>query len=69
MNTALFPRVGSPRREGLLSRIARMLAIRRQRRVLAELSPERLRDIGLTAGQAQAEAGRSVWDAPVYWLR
>ena len=32
-----------------------------QRRALAELDDERLRDIGLTRAQAQAEAGKPFW--------
>ena len=35
----------------------------RQRRHLAELSPEMLRDIGLSPSQARAEAGKPFWSA------
>lgn len=34
---------------------------RRQRRALAELTPDQLKDIGLTRGQALDEADRPFW--------
>ncbi|WP_267964413.1 DUF1127 domain-containing protein, partial [Rhodovulum sulfidophilum] len=34
-----------------------------------ELDDRQLRDIGLTAEQARAEARRSAWDVPQSWLR
>ena len=48
---------------GLLKLIARWIEVRRQRRQLAELSDELLRDIGITRVEAEAEAGRPFWDA------
>ena len=35
----------------------------RQRRHLAEMSPEMLRDIGVSPSQARAEAGKPFWVA------
>ena len=45
------------------------LALRRQRLHLAALDEAQLRDIGLSADQARAEAKRPVWDVPAHWLR
>lgn len=42
----------------------RWIAVARERRRLADLPPDRLRDVGLTPGQAQAEARRPFWDLP-----
>ncbi|MEP3347930.1 MAG: DUF1127 domain-containing protein [Litoreibacter sp.] len=39
----------------------------RQRRALAALDDTRLADLGLTRHEAQVEANRPVWDAPVHW--
>lgn len=69
MIDALFSPAAASRHPGLLDRIAHRIALRRQRRVLADMSPQRLRDIGITAEQAQSETERPVWDVPVYWLR
>lgn len=48
----------------LLRRVARWHEAARQRRALADLSPELLRDIGLDREAAAAEAARPVWDLP-----
>ncbi len=50
----------------LLRRLARLLfrtwpERARQRRALAELTPEQLKDIGLTRGQALDEADKPMW--------
>lgn len=45
------------------------LVLRRQRLQLAELDAKQLRDIGVTADQASAEAKRPIWDVPAHWLR
>ncbi|HMO09510.1 MAG TPA: DUF1127 domain-containing protein [Paracoccaceae bacterium] len=58
-----------PRSSGLFRRIARLLALRRSRARLADLDPHLLRDIGLTQDEAQAEARRPAWDAPLHWRR
>ncbi|MGY9030648.1 MAG: DUF1127 domain-containing protein [Rhodobacterales bacterium] len=44
-------------------------ALGRQRRDLAGLDAHQLRDIGITAQQAETEAARPVWDAPSHWTR
>lgn len=45
------------------------LALARQRRALARMEPAQLRDLGIDAEEARAEAGRPVWDVPAHWLR
>ncbi len=50
-----------------LSRLARALDLWRQRRALRRLDDDALRDLGVTRAQAEAEASRSVWDAPGHW--
>lgn len=47
----------------------RLLALRRQRRTLAQLDDHLLADIGLTPEAARIEAERPVWDVPAHWLR
>ncbi|MDU8910265.1 DUF1127 domain-containing protein [Aestuariicoccus sp. MJ-SS9] len=51
--------------------LARMLrtwaALARQRRALAKLDADTLRDVGITADEATIEAKRPVWDAPRNW--
>jgi uncharacterized protein YjiS (DUF1127 family) len=59
----------SPGRASPLAWLRNRLALRRQRLQLAELDARQLRDIGLTAEQARAEAKRPIWDAPSHWLR
>ncbi|WP_233587158.1 DUF1127 domain-containing protein [Pseudorhodobacter sp. E13] len=54
---------------GFLPRLRALFALRRERRALAKLPGERLRDIGLTAQQAQAESQRRLWDVPPHWTR
>jgi uncharacterized protein YjiS (DUF1127 family) len=50
-------------------RAIRQRGLARQRRQLARLEPHLLRDIGLTAHEAQTEAQRPRWDAPAHWIR
>lgn len=56
---------------GLLARLlARLLAaqaLARSRRSLGRLDDDILRDIGLTRAEAESEARRSPWDAPMHW--
>jgi uncharacterized protein YjiS (DUF1127 family) len=52
---------------GAWPRLRDLLALHGQRRALAGLDDRMLADIGLTRAQAQAEAGRPVWDAPRHW--
>ena len=47
--------------------LLRPSALARSRRSLGRLDDHILRDIGLTRAQAEAEAGRSAWDAPLHW--
>jgi uncharacterized protein YjiS (DUF1127 family) len=49
--------------------VSTALKVWRQRRDLLAMDDTRLRDIGLTREQAEAEAGRPVWDVPSHWLR
>ncbi|NDW44821.1 DUF1127 domain-containing protein [Ruegeria sp. PrR005] len=53
-------------RPGVVTRLA---ALWRQRRALARLDDRALDDIGVSRAQAEAEARRSVWDAPDFWRR
>ena len=39
-----------------------MVEVWRTRRILAELDPRLLRDIGISRGQALDEVGRAPWD-------
>lgn len=50
-----------------LLRWAELRALAQQRRALAGLDDTLLRDIGLTADAARAEAERPFWDAPHHW--
>ena len=53
--TFRFPR-------GLACRLALMWEARRTRRILAELDPRQLKDIGVSRSEAEAEAARAPWD-------
>lgn len=44
--------------------VGRWIAVARQRRQLAELGDEALRDIGVTPAEAGREAARPFWDLP-----
>ncbi len=48
-------------------RVAPSVAASRAR--LADLDDAMLADIGLTRGQAQAEAARPIWEVPSHWRR
>ncbi len=45
-----------------------MIALWRQRRALARLSPQQLADIGISAQDAKTEAARPMWDVPCHWV-
>ncbi|MEM6744584.1 MAG: DUF1127 domain-containing protein [Pseudomonadota bacterium] len=62
-----FGRSGSRGQVSLLARLLGWAELSRQRRDLFGLSPHQLRDIGLDARAAAAEAGRPFWDAPAGW--
>lgn len=53
----------------LLSRLADMAELRRQRRALARLDANQLADIGVTVHEVETEIARPVWDAPVHWFK
>ncbi len=58
----------APHRGQTRAAARRRLELRRQRRALSRLSDQLLTDIGLTRAEAEAEARRSLWDAPGHWL-
>ncbi len=47
-----------------LDLLAVALRVRRERRLLRGLDERMLKDIGLTSGDVEREAGRSFWDVP-----
>lgn len=51
----------------LPSRLLAAQALARSRRSLGRLDDHILRDIGLTREQAESEALRAAWDAPMHW--
>ncbi len=44
-----------------------LIGLWRSRRALAALDRAALEDIGLSAGDAQREARRPIWDVPTHW--
>lgn len=52
----------APALAGLAGFLRRAVAIRRSRAALAALSPDQLRDIGVTPAQARRESARPFWD-------
>tara|TARA_Y100000815_G_C13027795_1_gene381946 strand:- start:14 stop:280 length:267 start_codon:yes stop_codon:yes gene_type:complete len=70
-NTAIATRApAAPRGVGVFGFVSRFMEMRevaRQRKALARLSPEQLRDIGLDGDLARSEADRPFWDAPQGW--
>jgi uncharacterized protein YjiS (DUF1127 family) len=57
-----------PCSKGFWAAVLQRLYLQRQRRLLGQLGPDALRDIGLTQTQAQAESRRKAWDAPHQWM-
>lgn len=51
----------------LVARIQTGIAMRAQRRQLAQLDDAMLDDIGLTRAGAAIEAARPIWDVPSNW--
>lgn len=45
------------------------ISLARQRRQLGKLSPDQLKDIGISRDAAQREANRLLWDAPSTWRK
>ena len=64
-NTAIATRApAAPRGVGVFGFVSRFMEMRevaRQRKALARLTPEQLRDIGLTPEEARAEANLMFW--------
>lgn len=58
-----------PQRRFLLSSLQDAFSLLRQRQTLAKLDDRALEDIGITREQAEAEASRSIWDAPDFWQK
>ena len=58
------------RSAGIIGRFApaHWIALRRQRRQLAELEDHQLADIGVSRAEAKAEAARPAWDVPAHWM-
>ncbi len=69
MNAHVITRPATTHRRTLVQRILLALAQHRQRQHLGRLDAHMLRDIGMTAAQAQAEAARPIWDAPASWVQ
>lgn len=71
IRSASLPRYTTtrPAATGLWTTILRMIALRRQRRQLAELDAHLLDDIGVSRDEALTEAARPVWDAPAHWMK
>lgn len=51
-------------RGGLLSRISTWMRVAEERRALANLPADRLKDIGMSEHAAAMEIARPFWDAP-----
>ena len=56
-------------RPRLLERLLTMFDVQRTRIDLSRLDDERLRDIGLSREEVEAELSRPVWDMPANWRR
>jgi len=56
------PRTSSRPRPPAMHRLSLMLEAWRTRRMLAEMDPRLLKDIGVSRAEAQAEASRAPWD-------
>ncbi len=57
----------SPRSQKASRSLRIALTARRERRKLAGMDAHMLADLGLTRGQAEAEARRPLWDVPANW--
>lgn len=67
-NTAVYAPVRRSRK-GLLDLVIAVYATWRQRKVLSELEPHLLEDIGVSQTMAVNEASRPIWDIPAHWMR
>jgi uncharacterized protein YjiS (DUF1127 family) len=52
-----------------MRKLRTMLRVAQERRALANLPTDRLRDIGRSASEAREEASRAMWDVPSHWRR
>jgi len=57
----LYVGTAAPGIDALLARLAAMAQRQRQRRDLAALDDDRLRDIGVSRAEARAEAAKPFW--------
>lgn len=62
--THAAPASSTPARTSLISRVAKALAIRRERRALMTLDDRMLADVGLSRTDAYREAHRPLFDLP-----
>ncbi len=62
--TYASPAGSTPARTSLVSRVAKALAIRRERRALLALDDRMLSDVGLSRTDAYREAHRPLFDLP-----
>ncbi len=67
INSTVNTRTMTARPTSLLSRLAKGFALAHQRRTLANLDNDALRDLGISKTDALIEAKRPLWDAPAYW--
>nr|WP_319250103.1 DUF1127 domain-containing protein [uncultured Celeribacter sp.] len=66
---SLFRPRSARRAPSFFQRLFGLREIARQRRALANLSDEQLKDIGLSRADVEREAERPFWDAPQHWAR
>ncbi|MEL7202491.1 MAG: DUF1127 domain-containing protein [Pseudomonadota bacterium] len=63
--TTLYrPTLTLRRPTGIFAKVAALLALFSERRRLADMPDHMLKDLGITRGQADAEARRPIWDSP-----
>ena len=63
IKTQCLPTTATPRARSVFS----LIALAKQRRALARLDETRLKDLGVTAREADIEARRPFWDVPAFW--
>ncbi len=62
-----LPRLTATHSRRVAPSLRDLLALHRQRRQLARLDTQALRDIGLDQPAAEAESRRPLWDVPAHW--
>lgn len=60
---------GTVSRPGWFARILTLMAVRRTRIDLGQLSDDQLHDIGLSREEVEKEIARPIWDVPQNWRR